>query len=250
VNSTPPAESAEPPPRPISSRSTYLPALLAVAVIGVVVGLMVVRSHPDQGLSVRNQGYGPAHNPAVRVRLDSDGSQLLGLPGAVKTLDFYEDSLCPDCGEMETGYGQEIAQDVDQGKIAVRYHLLDFLNGRSSSPDYSTRAAAAFRCLAIAGNGPVYAKFHSLMFTTKRPSEGGADRTNRQLADLARSAGADPAAVRCVADGGQVRAAADAATAAGATLKAASGQIATPTVLSGTINVNLDDEDWVAKLAV
>lgn len=246
MNSTPPSSK---PARPVSSRSTYLLAAAAVVVIGVVVGLMVARSHPDQGLNVRNQGYGPAHNPALHIQLEADGSQLLGLPNAAKTLDFYEDSLCPDCGQLETSYGQEIARDIDQGKIAVRYHLLNFLNGRSSSPDYSTRAAAAFRCLAIAGNGPVYAAFHTVMFTTKQPSEGGTDHTNQQIADLARAAGADPAAVQCVADGSQVPAAADAAKTASAAVKAASGQIATPTVISGTANINLDDEDWVAKLA-
>jgi len=237
-------------PRPVSSRSTYLLAAVALAVIGVVVGLMLAHRSPDRGTTVHNQGYGSAHNPAVRVTLEPDGVQLLGLPTAAKTVDIYEDPLCPSCGDLETGYGQQLAQSIDQGKLAIRYHLVNFLDKKSASGDYSSRAISAFRCLAQTGDCPIYAKFHAGQFTTDQPTEGGTDHTNQQLADLARSAGAGAAAVHCVASGSQLEPARAFAAAAMKALAAADGgQAATPTVMSGTSNVDLDDEEWAAKLA-
>lgn len=240
--------SRKPTPEPVSSRSTFLLGGVAAAIVAIIVVVVLWNRGSSTDVPIRNDGYGPAHNPAVVVTLQPDGAQLLGLPTAAKTLDIYEDSMCPGCGALERSHGQELAQAVDHGKLAVRYHLLAFLDPRSDSGNYSSRAAAAFRCLAQTGAGPAYSRLHSTLFTTKQPKEGGSDYADAELADLAKAAGTPESAVSCITGGGQLDAAKTAAKTANAALAAALGRRAeTPSVFAGKAKLDLDDPEWVVK---
>ena len=134
-------------------------------------------------------------------------------PGATpgKTIDVFEDALCPICAEFERQFGQQINQAVDQGDLAVNYHMLNFLNPRSFSGDYSTRAAAALLCVAEEGGTQpgLYLNYHSALFSTdNQPAEGGsADLTNEQLAELATTTGAPTSAASCITAGTNIAAA-------------------------------------------
>ncbi|MGW2661433.1 DsbA family protein [Nocardia tengchongensis] len=236
-------------PQPVSSKTTYALAGLAVVVVAVIVAAVVLWNRGG-GDEVRNDGYGPPHDPAVTVALDSDGAIVLGKPGVSKTIDLFEDPLCPACGQLETIYGQEIAQAVDTGKIAVRYRLVNFLDSRSGSKDYSTRAIAANECVAQGGDGPVYGKFHSLLFTTKQPSEGGSDHSNDELAAIAKEAGAGDDVAKCITH----RDRADTARAhAEASLKALNealnNRAATPSVFIDGKKVDVNNKNWVQDAA-
>lgn len=231
-------------PQPVSSKTTY--ALAAVAVVVVAAIVLAVYQWNRGGDTVRNDGYGSSHDPAVTVALDSDGAVVLGKPNVAKTVDIYEDPLCPACGRLEKIYGQEIAQQIDEGKIAVRYRMVNFLESRSESKDYSTRAVAAGECVAQAGNGPVYAKFHTLLFTSKQPSEGGADHDDKELAAIAQEAGAGGDVVECITSGKRVDTARGHAEAALKTLEdKLGGRAATPSVFIDGKKVDVNDDNWV-----
>ncbi|MGV9679383.1 DsbA family protein [Nocardia sp. NPDC003482] len=232
----------------MSSRTTYALGGVALLVIVLIV-VLVVRWNSDHSLKVQGDGYGPVHDPAVSVLLDSDGAIVLGKTNAAKTIDVYEDPMCPNCGSLEHLYGQLIAQKIDQGKLAVRYRLVNFLDQKSGSKDYSTRAVAANECVADAGNGPVYSKFHTALFTTKQPSENGGDLGNEQLAAIAADAGAPAEVQQCITKGQRVDSARNHAQSAMTTLKAAVGEVRTPTVLDGSNDLNLNDSGWVDKVA-
>ncbi|MFF0493371.1 DsbA family protein [Nocardia sp. NPDC004068] len=232
----------------MSSRTTYALGGVALLVIVLIV-VLVVRWNSDHSLKVQGDGYGPVHDPAVSVLLDSDGAIVLGKANAAKTIDVYEDPMCPNCGSLEHLYGQLIAQKIDQGKLAVRYRLVNFLDQKSGSKDYSTRAVAANECVADAGNGPVYSKFHTALFTTKQPSENGGDLGNEQLAAIAAEAGAPAEVQQCITKGQRVDSARNHAQSAMTTLKAAVGEVRTPTVLDGSNDLNLNDSGWVDKVA-
>ncbi|MGW4249501.1 DsbA family protein [Nocardia sp. NPDC004722] len=229
-------------PQPVSSRTTYALAGVALVVVVAIVGALYLWNR-GSAETVRNDGYGSAHDPAVTVALDSDGAIVLGKPNVAKTVEIFEDPLCPACGGMEKNYGQEIAQQVDLGKIAVRYRLVNFLDRSSKSKDYSTRAVAANECVAEDGNGPVYAKFHTLLFTTAQPSEGGADHDNKELADIAKQAGASDEAVKCIASGERVDSARAHAEAA------AKGLEGTPTVMVDGKKVDRSNHNWALDAA-
>ncbi len=218
---------------------------LALIVLIVVFAFRSGRDEPD----VRNDGYGPVRDPGVHAVLQPDGVVVVGKPGVSTTVDVYEDPLCPACGALERVYGQELAQQLDEGKLAVRYHYVNFLDPKSSSKDYSTRAIAATECVAEAGNGPVYSKFHELLFVSKQPEEGGDDLSNEQLSGLAREAGAPEQVVQCVASGAKVENAKVHAKAAMDDLNARlDGRAATPSVFDGQNKVDVNNEEWVVEL--
>lgn len=234
-------------PRPMSNTTTYALGGVAVVVIALVV-LLVMRWSNDEA-DVRNDGYGMVRNPAVVSVLSPDGSVQLGRVDAANTVDIYEDPLCPACGVLESVYGQEIAQKVDEGALAVRYRFVNFLDSRSKSKNYSTRAVAATECVAESGSGPVYAKFHEMLFVTDQPEENKSDLTNQQLADLAREAGAGEDVVQCVASGAKVDAATANAKAALDQLNGLlDGKAATPSVYDGATRIDVNNENWVVDV--
>ncbi|WP_319944063.1 DsbA family protein [Nocardia aurantia] len=235
-------------PRPMSNVTTY--ALGGVAlVVAVLIVVFVVRWNSDHGLKVREDGYGSVHDSAVQALPDSDGAIVLGKSGA-HTVDAFEDPLCPSCGSLEHLFGQEISHKIDDGKLAVRYRFVNFLDPKSGSKDYSTRAIAAHECVADTGDGPLFSKFHQLMFTTEQPGENGGDLTNAQIGEIAKKAGAPDSVQQCIAKGTRVDAARIHAEAALAALKSANGgTVETPTVLDGGKRVDVGAADWVTKIA-
>ena len=232
----------------MSSRTTYGLAGVALVVIVVIV-VLVVRWNGDQSVSVRDDGYGPVHDPGVNALLDSDGAIVLGKLDAKTTIDVYEDPLCPGCGSLEHVYGQEIAHRIDEGALAVRYRLVNFFDDKSGSKDYSTRAVAANECVANYGDGPLYSKFHSRLFTTDQPDESGGTLDNGQLADIAKQVGAPDDVSQCITKGQRVDSARNHADAALNELKSAlGGKVKTPTVFKGTDEIDVNNENWVSEV--
>ncbi len=229
-------------PQKTSNTMTYLLGGAAVLVIAVIVVVGVVWN--SNRTETRNEGYGTVRNAPVAVQ--QDGVALLGKPDAPHVIDVYEDPLCPVCRLFERQYGQEIAQLVDEGKVAVRYRMLNFLNRASHSGDYSTRAVAALRCVADTGDGKAYSSFHHALFDeANQPAENGdSDLSNAQLGELAKTAGAAEAAVQCITSGAAAGQAAQDATAGLAALKAVGGQ-GTPSVYDGTSQVNTQNPNWL-----
>ncbi|MCX5044701.1 DsbA family protein [Aldersonia sp. NBC_00410] len=234
-------------PQPKSDRSTYLLGGLAIVVVAVIViGGVIWQSNRTE---TRNEGYGSVQNSDVTATLEDSGAVLLGLPGAAKTIDLFEDPMCPYCAQLEETHGQEVAQAIDDGKLAVRYHLLNFLNRLSASGDYSTRAVAASQCVAQTGDGPAYSAFHAALFSPEgQPKENGSsDHSNDDLATMAKDAGANDDAQQCIKDGTNVQSAAEAAT-AGQQAMNDLGANGTPAVFDGTDAVETNDPGWVAAL--
>ncbi|MEV0946125.1 DsbA family protein [Rhodococcus sp. NPDC049939] len=235
-------------PQPESSRSTYILGGLAVAIIAVlVIGGVLWQSNRSEP---RNAGYGSVQNSEVQVTKQENGVVLLGRPDAAVTIDLFEDPMCPYCGELEHQSGQELAQAIDEGKVAVRYHILNFLDQLSASGDYSTRAVAASQCVADTGDAIAYSAFHAELFSpANQPQENGStDHTNDDLAQMAREAGANDAAVQCISSGANVNQAAIDAE-AGRQALAASGAQGTPAVVKdGTVIDALSNPNWVAEL--
>lgn len=233
-------------PEPVSSRSTYVIGGLAILVIAaLVIGGVLWQSSKNK---VENDGYGSVQNTEVVVSVEDNGVVLLGKPDAGTTLDIFEDPLCPACAALEHLSGQSVAQAIDNGDVAVRYHMLNFLNKASSSGDYSTRAGAAMLCLAQDGNAIAYSAFHAALFSPdNQPAESGkSDHTNDDLARIARDNGASDAAATCITSGVNVDAAAANAEAASEALSAAGGT-GTPTVIADGKIVSTKNNDWVTQ---
>jgi protein-disulfide isomerase len=235
-------------PEPTSSKTTFILGGLALVVIAaLVIGGVLWQSNSGKA---RNEGYGGVQNAAVQVTVEDGGAVLLGQPAAATTIDLFEDPMCPYCGELEHKHGQELAQAIDDGRVAVRYHMLAFLDQLSASGDFSTRAVAASQCVAVTGDAVAYSAFHTaLMSPENQPAErGDSDHTNEDLAQMARDAGASDEAAACITDGTQIEQARLDAE-AGRQLLATTGATGTPAVVhNGTVIDTFGNENWVAEL--
>lgn len=227
--------------RPATSRrGTYLVAAAAILVIGGVF-------YQHSRTTAADNGYGAAKTAAVTVNA---GVVHVGAPNAPVTWNVYEDFTCPICRQFEGVYGQQLAQAQDQGKTAVDYHMLDFLDSRSASKDYSTRAAGAALCVARDGTGSAFPTFHSALFAagTQPQENSGSDLSNTALAKVAANAGASPAAQQCISTGAQVTAATTAAQTGQTALQALGNPVATPTILNGTTKIDINNRNWLSHL--
>ncbi|MGV9825345.1 DsbA family protein [Gordonia sp. NPDC003429] len=228
-------------PRATSSTSTYVLAAVAVVVVAaIVVGGVLWNTHRGHS--------GGGVNEQV---LNSNAALIIGAPGAPVTIDVFEDFMCPVCKEFEQQSGKAVVTAVDSGKLRVRYHMLNFLNDRSASGSYSSRAAGALQCVGAGENRDVFFRFHTALFA-QQPQEGGdSDPSNADLARLAAQQGASAATQKCISDGAKVGEAEQAAKESQTQLaKATGGQVATPTVLSGGEPVSniLDGTAWLDEL--
>lgn len=123
-----------------------------------------------------------------------------GDASAPVTVTVYEDFQCPYCKAFEQQVGPTLLKDIDKGEIRVEYRPIAFLDSASTTK-YSTRALETAACALDNGGPAVFAKLHDLLYLNQ-PEEGSAGLSDDQLADLAKQAGADKAAVsQCQAKG-------------------------------------------------
>jgi protein-disulfide isomerase len=152
-----------------------------------------------------------------------------GKPKAVLT--FYEDFLCPACGNFERAFGPTVSNLIDTGAIAADYYMVGLLS-RPQNDDYSSRAGNAAYCVADE-SVDAFRRFHTALYTKEiQPSETGTTfPNNAKLIELAREAGVVGKVPDCVNSGKYIKMVDGLATSAGIH--------ATPTV-----RINGQDYQW------
>jgi protein-disulfide isomerase len=114
---------------------------------------------------------------------------------------FYEDFLCPACGNFERTFGATVSKLTDIGAVAADYYMLGFLSNPHND-DYSSRAAAAAYCVADESID-AFRRFHAALFSENiQPDERGSSfPDNAKLIELAREAGAAGKVPDCINSG-------------------------------------------------
>jgi protein-disulfide isomerase len=187
----------------------------------VLVGYIVISHNNKKAASTER---------AVRVTssklVTKDGSHD---PKAVVT--FYEDFLCPACGNFERAFGPTVSKLIDSGAIAADYYMVGLLS-RPSNDDYSSRAGNAAYCVADE-SVDAFRRFHTALYTNEiQPSETGTTfPDNAKLIELAREAGVVGKVPDCI-NAGKYITMVDG-------LASATGIHATPTV-----RINGQDYQW------
>ncbi len=162
-----------------------------VVVFAVVLVGYIVISHDKKGA---DQGR------AVRVTssklVTKDGSHD---PKAV--VSFYEDFLCPACGNFERTFGPTVSRLIDSGVIAADYYMVGILDSPRNE-NYSSRAGGAAYCVADESID-AFRRFHSALFSKDlQPAETGATfPDDARLIEVARVDGAAGKVPGCVKDG-------------------------------------------------
>jgi serine/threonine-protein kinase len=238
-----------PPPRRGRSPWPWVGAAAAV-VVAVVIGLIVVIAHPWESSPSAKSTSAPPPPPPDAVELKTlDDGVYVGSSAAPTTIDIFNEPICPPCGSFIRSNASDIDTAVNNKKLAVRYHLLNFLDGQSHSKNYSTRAVAATYCVAGQNDPKLYTNYYSGLFASNfQPAENAPeDRTDGELAQLAKTVGADTAVLDCIKSGEDVGTAKAKAAAGDATLTGLNAT-GTPFVWDGTKSVNYQDPTWLTRL--
>jgi protein-disulfide isomerase len=120
------------------------------------------------------------------------------------TMSFYEDFLCPACGNFERAFGPTVSKLIDIGAIAADYYMVSILDRPTN--DYSARAAAAAYCVADESMD-AFRRFHTALFTSQlQPPETAIDvPDNNRLIEVAREAGAAGSVPKCINGGKYIK---------------------------------------------
>ncbi|MFT3661468.1 MAG: thioredoxin domain-containing protein [Gordonia sp. (in: high G+C Gram-positive bacteria)] len=237
-NSPAPTENPDYEPRATSSRSTYLLIGIGVVVAALIVGGVVWNA---------NKSFPPVDDEV----LAENASFIVGERTAPTTVDVFEDFSCPSCKQFESKSGPALAWAAKTGKLRVRYHLLTFMDDKSPSGSYSSRAAGAVLCVARTGDAAVFHGLHAELFAQAPGPDSDADPTDTEMAEIAGRSGAKDETRECIAAGAGVdRATAMADQSRTQLANSNKGRVATPTVLVGGRQIEgiVDDDAWVHKL--
>ncbi|WP_156737696.1 DsbA family protein, partial [Mycobacterium sp. E735] len=234
------------PPRP--SRKPWLWVGVAATALVAIVGVALAVVRPWESAPRPEPTKPPPPADAVALRVLDDGV-FVGSSAASTTIDIFNEPICPPCGSFIRSNAGDIDTAVNNKKLAVRYHLLDFLDDKSHSKNYSTRAVAASYCVAAQSDPKTYTAFYSGLFASNfQPAEDAAeDRTDGELAQLAKNVGADADVLTCIKSGDDVGTGKAKSAAGYATLSGLNAN-STPFVWDGTASVNYSDPTWLTKL--
>ncbi|OBK31599.1 serine/threonine protein kinase [Mycobacterium asiaticum] len=230
-------------------RKPWLWVGLAIAVIVAVAGGLII------GLSGSKRSAAPPKTStpqpaadAVALNVLNDGV-FIGSSAAIATIDVFNEPICPPCGAFIRSYASDIETAVENKKLAVRYHLLTFLDEQSHTKNYSTRAVAASYCVATQNDPKIYMSFYAALFGSDfQPQEGAlSDRTDAELAHLAQTVGANTTATNCIKSGADLGTAQTKATNASTSLAGFNAN-GTPFVWDGSSGVDLQNPNWLTKL--
>ncbi|GBG36401.1 DsbA family protein [Mycobacterium montefiorense] len=177
-----------------SGRLIQIGGTAFIVIFAVALVFYIVTSHHDK--------KGAATGPGDTVRVTS--SKVVNLPGtnnpkAVVT--FYEDFLCPACGNFERTFGPTVSKLIDSGAIAADYSVVSILDS-SKNQNYPSRAGAAALCVADESMD-AFRRFHTALFSTGiQPDERGPNfPDNAKLIELAREAGVVGKVPDCINSG-------------------------------------------------
>ncbi|ORW20577.1 hypothetical protein AWC18_10715 [Mycolicibacter nonchromogenicus] len=167
-----------------------LVAIVVVFAVGLIGYIVVSNGHK------KGAGAGEAIRVTSSKLVTKEGTDE---PKAVLT--FYEDFLCPACGNLERAFGPTVSRLIDSGAIAADYHMVAILD-RPQNDNYSSRAGAAAYCVADE-DIDAFRRFHTALYTEQlQPSEIGTDfPDNKRLIELARQAGVVGGVPACINSG-------------------------------------------------
>ena len=177
-----------------SSRLVPIAATAVVVVFAAAVVFYIVTNHKKPAAVTSGPG------DAVRVT----SSKLVTQPGTSNpkaVVSFYEDFLCPACGNFERTFGPTVSKLIDIGAIAADYSMVAILDSQRNQ-NYSSRAGAAALCVADESID-AYRRFHTALYSQGiQPDERGSSfPDNAKLIELAREAGVVGKVPDCINSG-------------------------------------------------
>jgi protein-disulfide isomerase len=176
-----------------SGRLVQIGGTAFIVIFAVALVFYIVTSH-------HKKGGATGEGDTVRVT----SSKVVNQPGTSNpkaVVTFYEDFLCPACGNFERTFGPTISKLIDIGAIAADYSMVAILDSQKNN-NYSSRAGAAALCVAD-DSVDAFRRFHSALFSKEiQPDERGTSfPDNARLIEIARVDGVAGKVPDCINSG-------------------------------------------------
>ncbi|MUL81622.1 thioredoxin domain-containing protein [Mycobacterium sp. CBMA247] len=187
------------------------------------------------------------NQPGSEITEDGWGIQV-GYPDAPAQIEFFTEPQCPACAHLQHEAGDAIAAAVGQGRLAVTYRPLTFLDG--SVTDYSARVAnALFLAAGPNTTGTAFQAFVEDLWG-HQDAEGSPGPTDDAIAAMASESGVGAEQTDKIAAGAQAVDSEQLNDANSDLLGETADSVATPTIydLVGEKVVDTSDPEWLAKL--
>ncbi len=173
---------------------------------------------------------------------------MVGSGIAPVQLEIFCDPQCPYCAELESTYGDRLADDVASGRLAVTYRWLTFLDDRHHN-DVSARVSNA---LFVAADPTTSATVYQAFVQDLYRHQSSDGPSNSDIAAMARESGVPDAVADRIAAGDYAVDAAALNTANRARLDQVNPENpSTPTVYDLKANrlVDIQDPSWLNTLS-
>lgn len=173
---------------------------------------------------------------------------MVGSGIAPVQLEIFCDPQCPYCAELESTYGDRLADDVASGRLAVTYRWLTFLDDRHHN-DVSARVSNA---LFVAADPTTSATVYQAFVQDLYRHQSSDGPSNSDIAAMARESGVPDAVADRIAAGDYAVDAAALNTANRASLDQVNPENpSTPTVYDLKANrlVDIQDPSWLNTLS-
>ncbi|MEE6176517.1 DsbA family protein [Mycobacterium sp. 050134] len=177
-----------------SGRLVQIGGTAVIVIFLVALVSYIVATHHKKGAVAAGGG------DTVRVT----SSKLVTQPGTSNpkaVVTFYEDFLCPACGNFERTFGPTVSKLIDIGAIAADYSVVSILDSPRTQ-NYSSRAGAAALCVADE-SVDAFRRFHAALYSKSiQPDERATSfPDNAKLIELAREAGVVGKVPDCINSG-------------------------------------------------
>lgn len=229
---------------PNEKSNNFLWAILALLVVIVAVVTYIVIN----GKQASNNEYADRAKEAVSFSVTAEGSTIkLAADNAAadaKQVDLYEDYSCPHCAELAKATDADMKTAIEDGKIVVTIHPLNFLD-RGAEDGNSTKAGTAAELIAQTGNAEAYWNYRAMLLADQSDIYGQWD--NAKFGDVAAQYGVDSDTVNKIKDGSEMAAFRDEATANADNLTKVGGQVSSPRVFINGTEVTSGLETWVQQ---
>ncbi len=185
--------------------------------------------------------------PGSEITGDGWGIQI-GYPDAPARIEFFTEPQCPACAHLQHESGDAIAAAVGQGRLAVIYRPLTFLD--QGITEYSAHVAnAMFLAAGPNTTGTAFQAFVQDLWGHQEP-EGSPGPTDDALSAMASESGVGAEETDKIATGKQAIDSDQLNEANAELLSETQYEVSTPAIydLVGEEVVDISDPDWLAKL--
>lgn len=138
------------------------------------------------------------NGPATQISQDGFGV-LAGDPNAPVQIELFTEPQCTHCADLQKDFGDELARDLNLGRLAVTYRPLTFLDTPRTGGHSERVANALFAAAGAKTSAKAFQKFVEELWANQDP--GGKGPSNDEIAEMARRSGIGAEAVSAIKAG-------------------------------------------------